>query len=146
MPFGIPVPKCRSAEQASISNYPPPPPPPPPSYALASMTTSHKTTVLFPSGLINTRARPLVNGTPEFSIFDFPKWVISRHVASLNRTVQIYFETSTMECPDLLSSGLPKSRNPNPDTDSSFGTFAPIHEGLTLMYLLTDPTAVGFSN
>jgi hypothetical protein len=121
----------------------------PPGYALIQVTTPHKTSFLFLSGFINTRARPLVNGTPEFpmdsSFQDFPrnprlqtrvlhgwtvqiisrlrqvrsqnthlpllfpdvripKWVISRHVSSLNRTVQIYFGTSTMECPDLLSS------------------------------------------
>jgi hypothetical protein len=43
-------------------------------YSLAHMTTSHMTTVLFLLGFINTRARPLVNETPEFSISDLPKW------------------------------------------------------------------------
>jgi hypothetical protein len=33
-----------------------------------------------------------------------------------------------------------------PDTDSSLGTFALVHEGLTLMHLLTNPMAVGFSS
>jgi hypothetical protein len=47
-----------------------------------------------------------------FPMSESPKWVISRHVSSLNRTVQIYFGTSTMECPDLLSSRPPKSRSP----------------------------------
>jgi hypothetical protein len=35
--------------------------------------------------------RSFVTRTPEFSIFDFLKWEISRHVASFNWTVQIYF-------------------------------------------------------
>jgi hypothetical protein len=39
------------------------------------------------------------------------------------------------------------SHNPKfriPDTDSSLGTFTLVHEGLTLMPLLTDPMVVGF--
>jgi hypothetical protein len=35
--------------------------------------------------------RSFVTRTPEFPIPDFPKWEISRHMASFNQTVQIYF-------------------------------------------------------
>jgi hypothetical protein len=40
--------------------------------------------------------RSFVTRTPEFPIPDFPKWEISRHVASFNRTVQIYFGAFTL--------------------------------------------------
>jgi hypothetical protein len=68
-------------------------------YALVHMTTSHKTTVLFPSGLINTRARPLVNGTPEIR---FPK---SRFVSPL---LLSRFWVSKHRNAGPLSSELPK--------------------------------------
>jgi hypothetical protein len=41
-------------------------------------------------GFHHGKSRTLVTRTPEFAIPDFPKWVISRHVASVIRTVQIY--------------------------------------------------------
>jgi hypothetical protein len=40
-------------------------------------------------GFHHGKSRSLVTRTPEFAIPDFPKWEISRHVASLNRTVHI---------------------------------------------------------
>jgi hypothetical protein len=112
------------------------------------------------SGFIKARARVLVNGTPESPIPDFPKWVISRHVASLNRSVQIYPRISTMESPDLLSSGLLISRflisrngkshdtwPPSFRRSRSISGILPLFTGvLTLRYLLTDPTTVGFSS
>jgi hypothetical protein len=54
-------------------------------------------------GFHHGKSRSLVTRTPEFAIPDFPKWVISRHVASVKSRVQIYF-----------------------------GDFSPIHWGLTL--------------
>jgi hypothetical protein len=42
----------------------------------------------------------------------FPDAVISRHVASVNRTAQIYSGVSTMENPELLSTGIPIPRFP----------------------------------
>jgi hypothetical protein len=47
-------------------------------------------------------SRTLVTRTPEFTIPDFPKWEISRHVASVIQTVHIYPEVFTMESPDPL--------------------------------------------
>jgi hypothetical protein len=101
----------------------------------------------------------LVNGTPEFSIPDFPKWEISRHVASFNRTTRIYFGVSTMECPDLSSPELSSYRFPISRNGKSHDTWPPLigwsrsisglsplfTRGLNLGYLLTDPTTVEFS-
>jgi hypothetical protein len=42
-------------------------------------------------GFHHGTSRSLVTRTPEFPTPDFPKWEISRHVASFNRTIQIYF-------------------------------------------------------
>jgi hypothetical protein len=61
------------------------------------------------SGFIKTRAQVFVNETPESLIPDFPNWVIYRHVTSLNWTIHDYSEVSTMESPELLSSGFPIS-------------------------------------
>jgi hypothetical protein len=72
---------------------------------------------------------------------------------------QIYFGASTMECPDLSSPGLPSSRlliyrngksldmwPPLLGRSRSISGLSPLFTGgLTLGYLLTDPTAVGFS-
>jgi hypothetical protein len=112
------------------------------------------------SGFIKARARVLVNGTPESPIPDFPKRVISRHVAFSNRTIQICSGVSTMESPDPLLPGLPISRFPISRNGKSHDTWppsfgrsrsisglSPLFTGvLTLGYLLTDPTAVGFSS
>jgi hypothetical protein len=82
-----------------------------------------------------------------FSMSESLKWVISRHVSSLligrSRSISGLPPWSVLiSCPlDLWN---PEVQNP--DTNSSFGTFASVHEGLTLMHLLTDPTTVGFSN
>jgi hypothetical protein len=62
------------------------------------------------SGFVKARARVFVSGTPESSIPDFPKRVISQHVTSLNRTVHNCSGVSTQESPDPLSPGLPISR------------------------------------
>jgi hypothetical protein len=61
-------------------------------------------------GFHNGKSRPLVNRNPDSTISDFSKWEISRHVASVNRTTQIYPEVSTMESPDPLSTGIPIPR------------------------------------
>ena len=42
-------------------------------------------------GFHNGKSRSLITKTPEFVIPNFPKWEISRHVASFNRTTQIHF-------------------------------------------------------
>jgi hypothetical protein len=63
-------------------------------------------------GFHHGKSRSLVTRTPDLAISDFPKWEISRHVASVNRMAQIYPGVSTMESPDLLSTGLPISRLP----------------------------------
>jgi hypothetical protein len=44
--------------------------------------------------------------------------------------VQIYIGTFTMECPDLLSSGLPESRTPNPRYRLLSRDFRPCSRGL----------------
>jgi hypothetical protein len=51
----------------------------------------NRTVQIYPRGFHHGKSRTLVTRTPEFAIPDFPKWVISRHVASVIRTVQIYF-------------------------------------------------------
>jgi hypothetical protein len=76
-------------------------------------------------GFHHGRSRPLITRTPEFVIPDFPKWEISRHVASLNRTTQIYFGVSTMECPNLSSPGLLSSRLPISQNGKSLDTWPP---------------------
>jgi hypothetical protein len=111
-------------------------------------------------GFHHGKSRSLITRTPEFAIPDFPKWEISRHVASFNRTTRIYFGVSTMECldlssPELLSSRLPISRSgksldtwpPLLGRSRSISGLSPLFTGgLTLRYLLIDPTAVGFSS
>jgi hypothetical protein len=67
-------------------------------------------------GFHHGKSRSLVTRTSEFAIPVFPKRVISRHVASLNRTVHDCFGVSTMESPDLSSPGLPNSRFRFPET------------------------------
>jgi hypothetical protein len=95
-------------------------------YALVNMTSSHMTTVSLPSGFVKARAQPLVNGTPESPIPDFPKRVISRHVATRNRSVYDCFGVSTMEHPDLSSPELPSSRFPISRNGKSHDTWPPL--------------------
>jgi hypothetical protein len=64
------------------------------------------------SGFIIMRIQTLDHGTPESSIPGFPMQLISRHVASINRTTQIYSGVSTMGNPELLSTGVPIPRFP----------------------------------
>jgi hypothetical protein len=47
-------------------------------------------------GFHHGKSRTLVTKTPKFMILDFPKWDISRHVASLNWMIQIYFGAFTL--------------------------------------------------
>ena len=61
-------------------------------------------------GFHHGNSRTLVNMNPDSAILDFPKWEILRHVASVHRTAQIYPGVSTMESPDLLSTGIPIPR------------------------------------
>ena len=58
------------------------------------------------SGFVKARAWVFVNGILESPIPDFPKWVISRHVTSLNRTAHNFSEVSTLESLDPSSPGL----------------------------------------
>jgi hypothetical protein len=53
------------------------------------------------------KSQTLVNRNLDSAIPDFPKWEISRHVASVNQTAQIYPGVSTLENPELLSTGIP---------------------------------------
>jgi hypothetical protein len=53
-------------------------------------------------GFHHGKSRTLVNRNLDSAIPDFPKWEISRHVASVNRTTQIYPRVSTMESLDPL--------------------------------------------
>jgi hypothetical protein len=95
-------------------------------YDLVNMTSSHMTTVSLLSGFIKVRARPLVNETPESPIPDFPKRVISRHVASRNRSVYSYFGVSTMEHPDLSSPKIPSSQFSISRNGKSHDTWPPL--------------------
>jgi hypothetical protein len=61
-------------------------------------------------GFHHGKSRTLITRTSEFAIPDFTKWEISRHMASVNRTVHIYPGVFTMENPELSSPGLPSSR------------------------------------
>jgi hypothetical protein len=56
------------------------------------------------------RSQPLVNGTLESPIPDFPKWVISQHVASQNLTVYDCSGVSTIGHPNLSSLEISSSR------------------------------------
>jgi len=75
------------------------------------MTSSHMTTTSLPLGFIKVRTRPIVTRTPESPIPDFLKWVISRHITSLNQTTHNCSEVSTLESFDPLSPGLPIPRS-----------------------------------
>jgi hypothetical protein len=83
------------------------------------------TTTSLPSGFIKARAQPIVNSAPESPIPDFPKWVISRHVTSLNRTTQNCSGVSTLESLDPLSLGLPIPRTPMSRNGRSYDTWPP---------------------
>ena len=52
-------------------------------------------------GFHHGKFRTLVNKNLDFVIPDFSKWEILRHVASVNRTTQIYPEVFIMENPDF---------------------------------------------
>jgi hypothetical protein len=71
------------------------------------------------------KSRSLVARTPDLAIPDFPKWEISRHVASVNRTAQIYPGVFTMENPELLSTGIPIPRFPISRNGRSYDTWPP---------------------
>jgi hypothetical protein len=71
------------------------------------------------------KSRSLVARTPDLAIPDFPKWEISRRVASVNRTAQIYPGVFTMENPELLSTGIPIPRFPISRNGRSYDTWPP---------------------
>jgi hypothetical protein len=65
------------------------------------------------SGLRNSKVYGLlVHEIPDSAILDFLKWEISRHMASVNRMVQIYPGVSTLENRELFSTGIPILRFP----------------------------------
>jgi hypothetical protein len=71
------------------------------------------------------KSQTLVNGNPDSVILDLPKWEISRQVASVNQTVQIYPGVSTLENPELLSTGIPIPRFPISRNGRSRDTWPP---------------------
>jgi hypothetical protein len=71
------------------------------------------------------KSRSLVARTPDLAIPDFPKWEISRRVASVNRTAQIYPGVFTLENPELLSTGIPIPRFSISRNGRSYDTWPP---------------------
>jgi hypothetical protein len=93
--------------------------------SLVDMTSSQMGSTHSLPGIYQGKVPTSCHQDSRIPIPDFPKWVISRHVASVNRTVQIYPGVSTMENPDLLSPGLPIPRFPISRNGRSYDTWPP---------------------